>query len=75
MQVATKHNRTNGESPSSNSFLGSWKARLATHFGRQIHALHLEQQEREFFATTRGRNFDWISVEEIVVYRDDLEKR
>ena len=74
MQVAVKKSRASGESQSPTSRLGSWKARLTAHFGRQIHALQLEQQEREFFATTRGRNFDWISAEEIVVYRDSLEK-
>jgi len=74
MQVAAKKRRNYVETQAPSSRLGTWKARLTAHFGRQIHALQLEQQEREFFATTRGRNFDWISAEEIVVYRDSLEK-
>jgi hypothetical protein len=35
----------------------SWKAVLVQSLGRELHALHIQQQERAFMATTHGLNY------------------
>ncbi|MGF1628316.1 MAG: hypothetical protein ACFCUT_02495 [Kiloniellaceae bacterium] len=35
----------------------SWKTVLVQSLGRELHALHLQQQERAFMATTHGLNY------------------
>jgi hypothetical protein len=35
----------------------SWKAELFQSLGRELHTLHVQQQERAFMATTHGLNY------------------
>jgi hypothetical protein len=35
----------------------SWKSVLVQSLGRELHALHIQQQERAFMATTHGLNY------------------
>lgn len=35
----------------------SWKSVLVQSLGRELHALHIQQQERAFMATSHGLNY------------------
>jgi hypothetical protein len=35
----------------------SWKTELFQSLGRELHTLHIQQQERAFMATTHGLNY------------------
>ena len=35
----------------------SWKTVLVQSLGRELHALHIQQQERAFMATSHGLNY------------------
>ena len=35
----------------------TWKSVLVQSLGRELHALHIQQQERAFMATTHGLNY------------------
>lgn len=35
----------------------SWKTVLIQSLGRELHALHIQQQERAFMATSHGLNY------------------
>ncbi len=35
----------------------SWKSVLIQSLGRELHALHIQQQERAFMATSHGLNY------------------
>lgn len=37
--------------------LRSWKMTLIQSLGRELHALHIQQQERAFMATTHGLTY------------------
>lgn len=39
--------------------LQSWKTVLVRSLGRELHALHVQQQERAFMATTHGSTYAW----------------
>lgn len=39
------------------SRLLSWKTVLVQSLGRELHALHIQQQERAFMATSHGLNY------------------
>ncbi len=39
----------------------SWKTVLVQSLGRELHALHIQQQERAFMATTHGLNYTAVS--------------
>lgn len=40
----------------------SWKTVLVQSLGRELQALHVQQQERAFLATSHGLNYSSISV-------------
>jgi len=45
----------------------SWKAVLVQSLGRELHALHIQQQERAFMATSHGLNYvSWRSETTVV---------
>jgi len=46
----------------------SWKAVLVQSLGRELHALHIQQQERAFMATTHGLNYTSWGGESTVVH-------
>ena len=46
----------------------SWKAVLVQSLGREFHALHIQQQERAFMATTHGLNYSATNREVMVVH-------
>ena len=39
----------------------SWKTVLVQSLGRELHALHIQQQERAFMATSHGLNYTSLS--------------
>ena len=41
----------------SSARLMSWKTVLVQSLGRELHALHIQQQERAFLATSHGLNY------------------
>ncbi len=46
----------------------SWKSVLVQSLGRELHALHIQQQERAFMATTHGLNYVATRREVTVVH-------
>ena len=49
------------------SRLLSWKTVLVQSLGRELHALHIQQQERAFMATSHGLNYvSWRNEASVV---------
>ncbi|MEQ9606354.1 MAG: hypothetical protein RLN99_01665 [Kiloniellaceae bacterium] len=46
----------------------SWKSVLVESLGRELHALHIQQQERAFMATSHGLNYVASQRETTVVH-------
>lgn len=46
--------------------LFSWKTVIFQSVGRELHALHIQQQERAFMATTHGLNYTSSHVDPTV---------
>lgn len=46
----------------SSARLLSWKTVLVQSLGRELHALHRQQQERAFMATSHGLNYTALKV-------------
>ncbi len=46
----------------------SWKSVLVQSLGRELHALHIQQQERAFMATTHGLNYCAAGCETAAVH-------
>ncbi|WP_340118131.1 hypothetical protein [Pelagibius sp. 7325] len=46
----------------------SWKSVLVESLGRELHALHIQQQERAFMATSHGLNYVARQRETTVVH-------
>jgi|GEM_PF-2631525 len=70
MQVARKKSVADrgAEESGAGRFL-TWRERLTAEFERQIHALQIEQQEREFFATSHGCDYDLTCEETVIAYQ------
>jgi len=48
--------------------LASWKTVLFQSLGRELHALHLQSQERAFMATSHGVNYVASKSETVAVH-------
>ncbi len=48
--------------------LRSWKTVLFASLGREIHSLHIQQQERAFMATGHGVNYRAVSRETVTLH-------
>lgn len=46
----------------------SWKTVLVESLGRELHALHIQQQERAFMATSHGLNYRAVSRETVTLH-------
>jgi hypothetical protein len=46
----------------SSARLLSWKSVLVQSLGRELHALHIQQQERAFMATSHGLNYTVLKL-------------
>ena len=46
----------------------SWKAELFLSLGRELHTLHIQQQERAFMATAHGINYRAQANEALAVH-------
>lgn len=46
----------------------SWKTVFIQSLGRELHALHIQQQERAFMATSHGLNYRVASTEGAVLH-------
>jgi len=69
MQVAGKKSElVHGAEQTGSGRLLTWRERLTAEFERQIHALQIEQQEREFFATSHGCDYDLSGDETVIAY-------
>jgi hypothetical protein len=46
----------------------SWKSELFMSLGRELHTLHVQQQERAFMATSHGTNYRAPAREALAVH-------
>ena len=46
----------------------SWKTTLVQSLGRELHALHIQHQERAFMATTHGLNYRAVACESAALH-------
>ncbi|GAB4238636.1 MAG: hypothetical protein Tsb0032_42940 [Kiloniellaceae bacterium] len=46
----------------------SWKSVIFQSLGREFHALHIQQQERAFMATSHGLNYSATNREAVTLH-------